>query len=99
MANDISISEWLKFLSPEGQTRIVAFVERAMVERGGGWLESLKGEYPFAGWILDIVMTCDADAALAEIAAAYPALPVETLAGNSIRSLHAKLREVIDKKR
>jgi len=95
----ISLTDWLALLSPAGQQQIVDFVAEARDTRGAGWLAEVSDEFPMARWIVELVATKTADEALAEIEAMYPLMPIRWVAGDDIKSLHARLLAEIDKKR
>lgn len=88
----------LAFLSPNGQQQIVDFVRKAKEERGAGWLEYIKAEYPMMCYLVDLVANHSAEEAFAILGEQYPGLPL-WLVKSQVISLHGALRSEIERKR
>lgn len=90
--------EILQLLSPNGQTELVAFVQRAKEERGANWLPEIKKEFPTFSWIADLVANKTAEEAFAELEAEFPTYPLWMMKGKLIL-LHGALLAEIERKR
>jgi len=88
----------LTLLSPSGRATIQSIIDQAKRERGSGWIEAIKAEYPMACWIIELAANYEAEAAYNAVAEAYPHYPLY-LAKRQIIDLHAFLREQIDRPR
>lgn len=101
MASETPAIGWrdlLTLLSPVGRDQIRQIIERAKEERGRGWIEAIKVEYPTACWIIDLAANYTAEDAYKAVAQAYPNYPL-WMAQKNILDLHAFLRNEIDKPR
>ena len=96
---ELSWAELLRFVSPGGHQEIVDFIVDVRERRGADWLPTLEADFPMASWLVRLVCTKDADAALDEIAELYPNLPIRYAAGNQIKALHGRLKYEIERKR
>lgn len=94
----ISISEIAALLSPEGQRQLIDFVRRAKEERGAGWIDAIKSDYPMLVWIVDLVANKTADEAFRFLQEEFPIFPLSMFEGK-IHNLHAALRAEIDRPR
>lgn len=93
-----SFSEIRALLSPDGQQQLIAFIQQAREQRGGGWLEEIKIEYPMFCWIAELVSNRTADDAFAELQRQFPLFPL-SLVKPQIHQLHTTLKTEIDKPR
>lgn len=93
------LKQILDMLTPDGQHRIAMFLRECREQGGPKWLEGIKTEFPFASWLVDLVANHTADEAVDQIAALYPNLPINFMAGNKLKQLHAKLLYEIEVKR
>lgn len=93
-----SFGDVMNLLSPDGQRQLIDWIRTARDERGAGWLEELKAEYPTFCWMVDLVANRTADEAFRELQAEFPLFPL-SLAEGKIHNLHAALRAEIDRPR
>jgi len=94
----LNLADFKALLSPDGQRQLVDFVRRAKEERGAGWLDSLKADYPTFSWIVDLVANRTADEAFQHLQNEFPIFPLSYFEGQ-IHNIHAALRSEIDKPR
>ena len=94
----VKVGDLLTFLSPAGQQQIVEFIHRAQIERGANWLPEIQAEFPMFWWIVELVCNRTADEAFDELQSQFPKYPLQFVKGG-IRSLHARLRSEIERKR
>src|SRR3954463_1469529 len=90
---------FLQLISPSGQQQMIDFVQRAQRERGANWLPEIKAEFPMASWIIELVCTRTAEQALDAGGATSAKRPVRLLGRNAIITLHARLKDEIEKPR
>lgn len=86
------------FLSADGQKELVDFIRQAREERGAGYLESLKAEFPTFAWVIDLVANYTAEESFQRLQREFPLLPL-ALFKKQIFDLHATLAAEIDKPR
>lgn len=98
MSDSPQIGDLMSLLSPAGLNQIAEVIDTAKRERGQGWIEALREEYPTASWMIDLAANYTGEDAFAALAAAYPHYPLY-LAKGRILDLHAFLREQIDRPR
>ena len=96
--NAIGWKEILKLLSPAGQQQIVVFVRQAREQRGAGWLEEIKREFPTFSWIVELVCSRTAEEAYGDLQAEYSTYPLWMIKPQLI-GLHGVLRTEIEKPR
>lgn len=94
----ISWTEIVALLSPEGQQRLVDWIRNAKEERGSGWLDAVRAEYPTFCWMIDLVANKTADEAFRDLQDEFPIFPLHHIEGQ-IHALHRMLRSEIDKPR
>jgi hypothetical protein len=94
----ITWKEVVTFISPTGQQQLLDFIRQAREERGKGWLEELKSEFPTFCWIADLVCNKSFDEAYDELKQEFPNYPLY-LAKGQLASLHANLKHEIERKR
>lgn len=97
----MAIASWTEIralLSPQGQQQLLDFVRRAKEERGQGWLESIKIEYPTFCWIADLISNRTADDAFAELQKQFPMFPLSVVK-TQIYDLHKTMQTEIEKPR
>lgn len=95
---ELSWSELLCFVSPDGQQEIVDFIVDIRERRGADWLPTIEADFPLASWLVRLVCTKDADETIAEIAGLYPSWPILLMA-EQIKTLHGRLKYEIERKR
>lgn len=83
-------------ITTEGQEQILQFLREYRDQHGPEWIAEIKAEYPTLSWIIELVATKTPDEAHAEICHHYP---LAAFVGPQLKTLHARLREEIDKKR
>lgn len=99
MANEsIGWSEWLAFLTPDGQEQIIAFVRQAKADRGANWLNEINAEFPMFSFIVELIADRDGEEAFTDLQSQFPSYPL-WLAKPKLISLHGRLRAEIDKPR
>lgn len=91
--------EIMTLLSPAGRRQIHAIIDKAKAERGSGWIEGIKEEYPTACWIIDLAANYTADEAVEAVAEAFPTYPIRMFAGTALKEFHAFIRNEIDRPR
>ena len=64
---EIGWSDFLTFLSPNGQQQIIDFVRAAKETRGSNWLPEIKAEFPMFSWIVELIANRTADQAFEEL--------------------------------
>lgn len=92
---------WLELctlLSPVGKNQIAEIIAIAKRDRGSGWIESIKAEYPTACWIIDLAANYTADDAYTQLRSAYPHYPL-WMFESRIKEMHGFLRDQIDSPR
>ncbi len=93
----IGLLELKQFISPEGKKLFIEFIEKAHRERGSGWIDYLKAEYPMFAWIFDLTINRTADEAVAELEEEYGF--AVTLFQHKIKNFHGEIRAEINKRR
>jgi hypothetical protein len=94
----VSFGEIMALVSPEGQQQLIDFVRRAREERGAGWLEAIKTDYPTFCWIADLVANNTGEEAVAQLQKQFPLFPL-AIVKTKLLTLHAALQAEIDKPR
>lgn len=92
-----NFSTFAKFITPGGQQALVEWIQRIRREQGAEWLETIKTDFPTASWFVDLVANYTAEEAVDHLTKEYG--KGVYLVGGQIKTLHAKLREEIDKPR
>lgn len=94
----VSFSEIRALLSPDGQQQLIAFIQQAKEQRGAGWLEEIKIEFPMFCWIAELVSNRSSDEAFSELQRQFPLFPL-LLVKPQIHQLHSTIKTEIDKPR
>lgn len=95
---NISFQELQMFVSRDGQQALIDFVREAREQRGKGWIDELKKEFPNFNFVFDLVWNKTEQEALDELKAEFPILKLGIM-DNKLRNLHRKLKSEIDKER
>lgn len=93
-----SVSDLLTFATPEGRAEIAALIAKCKDDRGAGWIDAIKIEYPLFSWLIDLAANYEAEAAYLELKKVYPNYPLALLKGQLI-SMHGWLKAEIEKPR
>lgn len=95
--SSISLGDLAFYLSPDGQTELVALVREAR-DGGPAMLDDLREEFPWIAELLDLVANHDSNTAFDKLKAKYKKLPI-WLFETSLKNLHGRLRFEIDRPR
>lgn len=93
-----TLSELLTFTTPEGRAEIAALIAKCKDDRGAGWIDAIKTEYPYFSWLIDLAANNDAETAFNEAQQAYPHYPL-WMVKNQLIAMHGWLKAEIDKPR
>ena len=93
-SNSITFQDALALLSPQGRSEVVGIVKRACDERGRGWIDSIKEQYPALCWIADLVANHDAAECVTQLENEF-GISLALVRGK-IFELHRDIRTVID---
>lgn len=94
----ITLKQLIQFVSPKGQQALIDFVKRAKDERGAGWLDEMKIEFPTFCWIVDLVCNKEFNQAYKELQNLFPRVPLRPLR-SKLETLHTNLKFEIERKR
>lgn len=97
MTDTISFMDAVALISPDGRRQVVELVQKACDERGAGYLEAIKDEYPSLYWIAELAANNDAETCVRELEKEF-SISLGLLK-KQICDLHAEIRNVIDRPR
>ncbi len=95
---NLTINEFLLFLSPTGQQAIFEIIQDARKNHGAKWIDAIKTDYPSMTLIVDLVANFDAETAVSELQKEFPKYPLWICKAQLIK-LHGRLKTEIDRKR